>query len=595
MKPKYTWSTLPAGLAVAMVLATVLSVLFMPQLFAIGVTNPSFFRQADKPSILVLVKLWGTSTPTQITGGASDVGHWLAVLGFIAGVTGFGTFLTVLHFRRKKNPQLTEGLAKPREVNKQLGVKNLLKEGARFRPAVDPAVMKATDVGYRLGVFQGIDVWMKIEDPIIVIGPSRSGKGWHIVLNWLVDAPGAVITTSSKMDNATMTIEERQRGGRRVWVFAPGVAGGDSLGHVLRWNPIEGCENEETLIRRIKALIPSDSFSGSTSNGGHWDTLGQQLAAHLFHAAALGNKTVDDIWEWVSNPQEAMNAVKLIREHEQGLDEHAAHLEQIITQPPEQRVSSWGTLSTVLAFLESRSARSWMKPGEQDERFDPVRFVFEKETLYLVGDKQTTGGYVRIIDGLLAEMDYVTKGIADAMPGTRLDPPVTYLLDEAGNFEYQGLYELITAGGGRGRVVVAVFQSKGQLAQWGAENAETLWDAAVAKIILPGGSKADDLRDVEQLIGELWVQRDSHSWGQGHNSVSVSREKQAILTGKEIRELKNKYCLLFYKNLPAVIPEMRPFNKHPRYKSCEASAARLSKQVASTSQFADQIMEYRNA
>ncbi|MDA3146510.1 type IV secretory system conjugative DNA transfer family protein [Leucobacter sp. UCMA 4100] len=595
MKPKYTWSTLPAGLAFAGVIAAVIGLVMVPQLFAIAVTNPSLFRAEDKPALIALVKLWGTSTPTQVTGGRSDAAHWAAVLGLIVGFVGGVIFLMVLHFKRKKNPQLTEGLAKPSQARKQLGEKKLLEAGARFRPSLDPALMKASHVGYRLGEFQGVEIWLKIEDPIIVIGPSRSGKGWHIVLNWLLDAPGAVITTSSKMDNATMTIEERQRGGRRVWVFAPGVIGGESLGHVLRWNPIEGCEDEETLIRRIKALIPSDSFSGSTSNGGHWDTLGQQLAAHLFHAAALGNKTVDDVWEWVSNPQEAMNAVKLIREHERGLSEHAAHLEQIITQPPEQRVTSWGTLSTVLAFLESGSARAWMKPGKNDEQFDPVRFVFEKETLYLVGDKQTTGGYVRIIDGLLAEMDFVTKGIADAMPGTRLDPPVTYLLDEAGNFEYQGLYELITAGGGRGRVGVVVFQSKGQLAQWGAENAETLWDAAAAKIILPGGSKSDDLRDMEQLIGDMWVQRDSHSWGKGQNSVSVSREKQAILTGKQIRELENRYCLLFYKNLPAVIPEMRPFNEHRRFKDCQANASRLSQQIAATSQFAEQIKEYSNA
>lgn len=595
MRPKIRWGTLPFGTALLIILGLPIALLLLAQMLAVWITVPGqFLEREDCFSLLQLIKLWGTTNPVGITGGTSNLQHWLIVIGFMAAVIILTTSFIMWRYQKSKNPQLRKGLAPVHEVEKYLGQKTLLKQGSRFRPSLTPSKIQPKDVGFKLGTFKGVEVWLRVEDPIIVVGPSRSGKGWYLVLNWLLDAPGAVITTSSKMDNAMLTLEARKRGNRRVWVFAPGVDGGDSLGHVLKWNPIQGCEDEKVLMRRIKSLIPSDAFSGSSSNGGHWDTLGQQLASHLFHAAACAGESVDTVWSWVANPQRAMEAVKIIREHPQGLKEHADHLENVINMPPEQRGSSWGTLNTVLAFMESRAARDWMKP-DQDSVFDPVRFVFEKETLYLVGDKQTTGGYVRIIDGLLAEMDYVTKGIADASPGSRLDPPITYLLDEAGNFEYQGLYELITAGGGRGRVVVAVFQSQGQLSQWGEANADTMWDAAVAKIILPGGSKQKDLTEMEGLIGSLWVQRDSHSWNGQHTSVQVGEEKRAIMESKDIRQLENSYALLFYRNMSAIIPKMTPFNKHSRYAECEANAKRLAPQVASKSEFAEAMKKYHNA
>lgn len=578
-------------MAITLVIVTVLWLLLMPQFVAVGLLSRERLTGEQKITLYELVSLWVTKTPSSVTGGEHDELHWLIVL-LVLFLVVAGIGVTVWwQSNRAKNPQLKRGLAPVSAVVKELGVRQLLENGARFRPSLKKSQIEPWQVGYRLGEFQGVDCWLRIEDSMIVIGPARSGKGWHIVLNWILDAPGAVVTTSSKMDNVAMTMEARMKDGRRVWVFAPGIGGGDKLGHVLRWDPIAGCEDEEVLVRRIKALIPSGAFGGSTSNGGHWDTLGQQLASHLFHAAALAGENVDKLWEWVSNPQRAAEAVKIIREHPKGMPEHANHLESVINQPPEQRTSSWGTLPTVLAFMESRAARDWMKPDE-GEAFDPIRFIFEKETLYLVGDKQTTGGYVRIIDGLLAELDAVTKDVADATEGTRIDPPVTYILDEAGNFEYQGLYELITAGGGRGRIVVAVFQSRKQLQQWGAENAETLWDAATAKIVLPGGSSKQDLEEMSALIGELWTQSESHSWGSGQGSVSVSEQKRSILEPAEIREMDRKYCLLFYRNMKPVIPQMRPFSEHPEFENSSASSKRLTQMIATKSQYAEEIKKY---
>ena len=77
-----------------------------------------------------------------------------------------------------------------------------------------------SDVGYLLGRSRGQDVWASVEDSILVLGPPRSGKGLHVVINAILDAPGAVITTATRPDNIAATLTARQRRGP-VAVFDP--------------------------------------------------------------------------------------------------------------------------------------------------------------------------------------------------------------------------------------------------------------------------------------------------------------------------------------------------------------------------------------
>lgn len=537
---------------------------FLTQVFVLVLLGR---RDLQVLSIWGYLMQWVTLDPPARYGvdGAAIL-HWGIVVAVLVGVIALVRVVAKFRKKRREDPQRRPGLASIDQVKQELGTEQLVRRGPALRPSTKGTTASPKSLGFLIGTFRGLDTWLRVEDPTILIGPSRAGKGWRFLLRWIINAPGAVITTSSKLDNFKTTKRARERRGSKVWLFAPGVPDAEAYGHTLRWDPIAGCIDEATLVRRIKGLIPGDSFAGSTSNGGHWDTLGQQLASHLFHAAACGGVDVDRIWDWVGSPNRALEAVKMIREHPQGLREHASHLESVINMPHEQRASQWGVLPTVLAFMDSRSARDWMKPVDGEEQFDAVKFVLDSETVYMVGDKAVSAGYMRIIDGLFAELDYVTKGLASASPGNRLDPAVTYILDELGNFEYHGLYELITAGGGLGRVAVAVFQSKSQLRQYGGEDAEmTLWDASTVKIILPGGGDPDKLREMSDLIGKTWVERESHSLSESGTSVQFSEEQQNIFESSEIARLKHGYAFVFYRNLPPIVAWCKGFDAEPEF------------------------------
>ena len=81
--------------------------------------------------------------------------------------------------------------------------------------------------------------------------------------------------------------------------------------------------------------------------------------------------------------------------------------------------------------------------------------------------------------------------------------PLGLILDEAANYPLPSLGALMSEGGGTGITTLASLQSLAQARdRWGREQAQGLWDSAIVKIILGGGSDADDLGDIARLVGE---------------------------------------------------------------------------------------------
>ena len=61
----------------------------------------------------------------------------------------------------------------------------------------------------------------------------------------------------------------------------------------------------------------------------------------------------------------------------------------------------------------------------------------------------------------------------------------------------------MSEGGGTGICTVVVLQSLAQARHvWGEHAASAVWDAAIVKVILGGGSTARDLDDLSRLIGQ---------------------------------------------------------------------------------------------
>src|SRR4029079_8389726 len=101
----------------------------------------------------------------------------------------------------KPDPRQLMGLASHHNVAHVAGRKALLRRASSLRPSLpNPAEL---DVGHWLRRCARIDCYASVEDSMVLLGPPRSGKGLHFVIPMILDAAGAVITTSTRPDNLT--------------------------------------------------------------------------------------------------------------------------------------------------------------------------------------------------------------------------------------------------------------------------------------------------------------------------------------------------------------------------------------------------------
>ena len=237
---------------------------------------------------------------------------------------------------RRTDPRNLAGTATRVEVSTAAGADAVKRKARHTRPSVrhpHPA-----EVGYHLGRSHGQAVWASVEDSMLVLGPPRSGKGLHIVIPMLLDAPGAVVTTSTRPDNLVVTFSARQERGP-VAVFDPQrLAGGVPGG--LRWSPVRGCELPQTAMIRARGLSAGAGMSRSVDGGDFWQGQTESVLRGLLHAAALDGRTALDLYRWSVDPAATSEAVTILGRSGAAPGWDAA-LEHAAAGDPRTRDSIW--------------------------------------------------------------------------------------------------------------------------------------------------------------------------------------------------------------------------------------------------------------
>ena len=306
----------------------------------------------------------------------------------------------------------------------------LLRRAGTLRPSVeDPA---PSDVGYLLGTSHGKQVWASVEDSILLLGPPRSGKGLHVVINAILDAPGAVVTTSTRPDNLTATLKARQRDGRPVGVFDPQhLAEGVPSG--LRWSPVRGCEDPLTAMIRATGLAAATGLSsGGVESGGFWEGKTRTALQALLHAAALDGRPPAELFRWTLDPSIAAEAVAVLTNHPNAATGWADSLGAMIDSDPKTRDSIWQGVSLSLAALADPRVLDAVSPGEGEE-FDPEAFIRDRGTLFLLATGAGAGNSAALVAALVEDLVETARRMAARSAGARLDPPLLLALDEIGN------------------------------------------------------------------------------------------------------------------------------------------------------------------
>jgi len=465
------------------------------------------------------------------------------------------------------------GMATAGEIRRAVGRKPLLAKATELRPTLG-AKPQPTDLGWCWGTANGVEVFTSVRDSVVLLGPSGAGKGVYVVINRVLDAPGAVVVTSTRPDVLAVTMAARVAVGPVGVIATDGSV--DGLPEMIRWSLIAGCRDGKVAAARAQVLAAGSS--SGVEDASFWQGWSEKVIKALLHAAAWGDAGIDDLWRWTQSAAAAKAGLAVLQNLEgsttNGSDGvrvepgWADTLAQVVDGDEKFRGNVWAGVGKALAGLDLHAVRRRFDPAPGDG-FEAEAFLAAKGTLYLLAESDDPAS--RLLQCLVADITRTAKTIADRSPKARFDPPLTLVLDEIANWApLPALPTYVSAYGGSGIVTVAIIQSRSQMARtWGMDAAKAIWDSCTITGILGGVTDAENLRDFAAIAGE----RDEITWqastGRGGGLFSTGQDAgrsfseqvrtRAVLDTGEIRGLPEGTMLMFYKGLNPMLVQMTAY------------------------------------
>ncbi|MFC9581605.1 type IV secretory system conjugative DNA transfer family protein [Streptomyces yangpuensis] len=458
-----------------------------------------------------------------------------------------------------KNKRRVQGTAKARDIEPLLA-KAITAKARSLRPSLkDADRIAASDTGILLGNLQGTrtEIRMGYEDVAVAIMAPRSGKTTSLAIPSILAAPGAVLLTSNKAagDAFTTTFDARSRVGR-VWSMDP-----QQIAHAPRtmwWNPLADAKSLEGANRLAGHFLAASV--DASQQGDFWSKAGSNILSQLFLAAALDNRPITDVMQWLAFPADR-RPLDILRDH--GFTSVAAQLKGTVEGPPETRDGIYETARQYASALLSADIAAWVTPQKDVLEFRPAEFVASTDTLFLLS-KDGGGGVSALIAACADSVMRAATARAERTGG-RLDPPMLAILDEAANVcKISDLPDLYSHLGSRGIIPMTILQSyrQGQKV-WGDAGMDAMWSAATIKVIGSGIDDPDFADKLSRLIGDHDVETRSTSISESGKSTSISMRQERILPADRIRALPKGTALLFATGLRAAMLDLRPWYLEP--------------------------------
>jgi type IV secretory pathway TraG/TraD family ATPase VirD4 len=502
---------------------------------------------------------------------------WLAL---VAGVLGLAATVARVVMARSSSRGLlrrlgragrdTDGLASMWDVRRAASARLLRRKATQLRPSLaELRVWKRrfvalSELGVKVARIGLMGVYSSAQDHTLTVGGPRKGKT-QLLMNWVVDAPGAVITTSTKLDVLALTYSRRQRRGP-VWVFDPSgvIQPGSKIAEQIaadgvtyvRFNPLVGCELAAIAMDRAADLIDGVGRSKGDGQGERWDGFAKQTLQSLLHAAALGKYTMYDVQQWVANPTEkhkraVLTELRLAGPAAAGMTQEAT---QFFENNPNTQSSISTTIMPALSWLSVPSAAAAAAPGGQ--QFDVRQLLSETGTVYLIGaeDKKTSP----LVTSLTAQIARHSRALSAGMPGGRLDPYLSMVLDEAALICLIPLDQWSGDFGSRGICMHIAAQSIAQLRErFGEAATGALLTNTSTKIVFGGTGDAGDLQYWATLAGEREEPAITRDRSTGSRSETTRRTQ--VFTPSQVAQLEAGQMLVTCNGMPPAIVKARMY------------------------------------
>lgn len=408
------------------------------------------------------------------------------------------------------------------------------------------------EVGRFLGhdIITGQPLYLANEYTLLAAAAARFGnKTTRYVIPRVIDARGAVLTTSTRLDVAETTFTLREHLGP-THIFEPqGEIPGVPR---LRWSPIEGAEDPIIAMLRANGFAAGSGIGDESVENGKWfKDQAATIIRGLLHAAALDeHATMTNALAWSQNPTDT-RPEKILRHH--GVHSWADRL----TRHRETTGRARDTIQSVVAgaldaFNDPRVLHACSPPRGQQPR--TTDWLHESGTLYLVGTRDAQALIAPLLSALCEDVLYHAKRAALTAPGGRVEPCLYFIGDEIANIApIQSLPSLMTEGGGSGIAVDIYTQNTQQLQdRWGRVGGKAIDASANARLLIGGSPDADGLRDAQTLAGQIRDLTTANTISAGRTTVNEHTRREHLLDIGQLRTLPAGRAIALIGNLPPV-------------------------------------------
>ena len=212
-----------------------------------------------------------------------------------------------------------------------------------------------------------------------MMAPPRTRKT-ALVARLILRYPGPVLSTTTKHDVFQLTCGIRSRRGP-VHVFNPQRIG--SVASTFRWNPVAGCADPATAIRRADGFAYAVNMSG-TEEASFWSSKASDYLRCLFHAAALAGGDMRMVAAWaLGNAEPAEDPLT-----QAGAEQWAAELAELRGEAQKTAQTIRMVMSRALAFMTDPALARSVLPTSDGDTVDIEAFLAASGTLYLIAESR---------------------------------------------------------------------------------------------------------------------------------------------------------------------------------------------------------------
>src|SRR5215470_11996663 len=247
-----------------------------------------------------------------------------------------------------------------------------------------------------------------VDEHVLIQGPPRGGKT-GLLAGLILRYPGPVLSTTTKHDVFQLTSGIRARRGP-VHVFNPQGVGG--VLSTFRWNPVAGCADPATAIRRADGFAKAVNMAG-TEEASFWSGKASDFMRCLFHAAACAGGDMRLVARWALGSAEPAEDIL----DSAGAGQWAAELAELRSEAQKTAATIRMVLSRALGFMTDPALAASVLPSGGEPGVDIERFLASCGTLYMIAESEHDDSPVAPLFAAMAgEVHHVACQAGQATP-----------------------------------------------------------------------------------------------------------------------------------------------------------------------------------